>query len=271
MTSEGQIRCLDDQARRHGQGAGGVTADFYDQLAPYYHLIFEDWQASIDRQGSWLDSFIRAEWPSTRSVLDAAAGIGTQALGLAARGYRVTASDISSGAVERARKEAELRGLQITAVTADLRVLSKTHSEHDLVIACDNSLPHLLSDTEISQALRECYRCVRPGGGCLFSVRDYGDPGTGSELHPYGIRRTGENRVILFQVWEWDGPCYDLSFYVIDDRPDAPPSARVFRSRYYAIPPDHLLELMRTAGFEKVRRVEGFYQPVLVGTRPGAG
>jgi SAM-dependent methyltransferase len=247
-----------------------VTADFYDQLAPYYHLLFEDWQASIDRQGNWLDAFIRAEWPSTRTVLDAAAGIGTQSLGLAARGYRVTASDISSRAVDRARKEAEVRGLEITAVTADLRALSETHGEFDLVIACDNSLPHLLSDEEIRLALRECYRCVRPGGGCLFSVRDYGDPGTGSEFHPYGIRRTAGGPLILFQVWEWDGPCYDVSFYVIDDGPTAPPSTRVFRSRYYAIPPQRLLELMRDAGFENVRRVEGFYQPVLVGTKPDA-
>lgn len=248
-----------------------MTADFYDQLAPYYHLIFEDWQASIDRQGNWLDAFIQTEWPSTRTVLDAAAGIGTQALGLAARGYRVTASDISSGAVDRARREAELRGLEITAVTADLRALSATHGEFDLVIACDNSLPHLLSDDEISLALRECFRCLRPGGGCLFSIRDYGDPGTGSEIRPYGVRQMGEKRVILFQVWEWDGPCYDVSFYVIDDGPDAPPSTRVFRSRYYAIPPDRLLDLMRATGFERIRRVEDFYQPVLVGTKPSAG
>lgn len=89
-----------------------MTADFYDELAPYYHLIFEDWQASIDRQGDWLDSFIRTEWPSTRTVLDAAAGIGTQALALASRGFRVTASDISTVALERAHREAALRGLE---------------------------------------------------------------------------------------------------------------------------------------------------------------
>ena len=83
-----------------------MAASFYDDLASFYHLIFEDWQANMDRQGAWLDSFIRAEWPATRSVLDAACGIGTQALPLAARGYRVTASDISPAAVARAQREA---------------------------------------------------------------------------------------------------------------------------------------------------------------------
>lgn len=248
-----------------------MTTDFYDQLAPYYHLMFEDWQASIDRQGKWLDAFIRTEWPSTHTVLDAAAGIGTQSLALAARGYHVTGSDISTAALARARREAELRGLELATVVADLRALSRTHGESDLVMACDNAIPHLLSDDEILGALRECYRCVRVGGGCLLSVRDYGVPGTGSEMQPYGVARTPEGRFILFQVWDWDGPCYDMSFYVLEEKPDAAPVARVFRSRYYAVPPQRLLELMNVAGFENVRRVDGFYQPVLVGTRPGRG
>jgi hypothetical protein len=33
-----------------------------------------------------------------------------------------------------------------------------------------------------------------------------------------------------------------------------------------------LLDLMKGAGFERTRRVDGgFYQPVLVGTKPNAG
>ena len=248
-----------------------MTADFYDQLAPYYHLIFADWQASIDRQGEWLDSLIRAEWPAVSTVLDAAAGIGTQTLALAARGYRVTASDISAVALARARREAEQRGLDVPTAVADLRSLSSVHGEFDLVLACDNALPHLLSDDEILAALRECRRCLRPGGGCLFSVRDYGAPRSGSEVHPYGVRRTERGRALLFQVWDWDGPHYDLSFYVLEEEPGAPPKAQVFRDRYYAVAPAHLLELMQEAGFTNVCRVDGaFYQPLLVGTRPGA-
>ena len=245
-----------------------MTEKFYDELAPSYHLLFADWQASMDRQGAWLDSFIRAEWPATERVLDAACGVGTQALPLAACGYRVTASDLSSGAVARAEREAKTRGLDLSTAVADLRTLSQRHGQFDLVLACDNALPHLLSDAELLQAVRECYACVRPGGGCLFSVRDYAEPGSGSEVHGYGVRPVADGRAIVFQVWDWAGRHYDLSIFTVIERSGAPPETHVFRSRYYAVPPARILELMTLAGLEKVRRVEGFVQPVLVGTKP---
>src|SRR4051812_42607157 len=111
-----------------------MVANLYDELAESYHLVFADWQASMERQGAWLESFIRAEWPAAASVLDAACGIGTQALPLAARGYRVTASDLSTAAVARAAREAKLRGVELATAVADLRELSNVHGQFDLVL-----------------------------------------------------------------------------------------------------------------------------------------
>ena len=58
------------------------TQQFYDDLASYYHLIFEDWDASMARQGDALVGLIKAELGQFHSadvrVLDAACGIGTQ-------------------------------------------------------------------------------------------------------------------------------------------------------------------------------------------------
>jgi SAM-dependent methyltransferase len=246
-----------------------MNTNFYDDFAASYHLVFVDWQASMDRQGAWLDSFIRTEWPTTRRVLDAACGIGTQALPLAARGYQVTASDVSAGAVARAEREAKARGVELSTAVVDLRNLSRSHGQFDLVLACDNALPHLLSDEDILRALRECHACVRPGGGCLFSMRDYAEPGIGTEVHPPSVRTLADGRAILFQVWDWQGLHYDLSIFVVEERGQEAPWTQVFRGRYYAVPPGRVLELMRAAGFVNVRRVDGFVQPVLVGSRPG--
>src|SRR5262245_63332704 len=145
-----------------------ATADLYDALAPVHHLIFADWEASIGRQGRALDSILRsagASFPCT--VLDAACGIGTQSLGLAALGYEVTASDLSPEAVRRAEREARARGLPIRTSVADMRRLSEHHTgSFDVVIACDNAVPHLLSDGEIFAAFRQFHACTAPGGLC---------------------------------------------------------------------------------------------------------
>ena len=80
--------------------------DFYDELAPFYHLIFADWDATIERQGRALGALMREQWPGHRSVLDVSCGIGTQAIALAQNGFWVKVSDNSRGAIERARSEA---------------------------------------------------------------------------------------------------------------------------------------------------------------------
>ena len=79
------------------------VSDSYDRMAGLYHLIFRDWDESIERQADQLAGIIRRRWgDGPRSVLDVSCGIGTQAIGLAKRGFSVTASDLSAGAVARA-------------------------------------------------------------------------------------------------------------------------------------------------------------------------
>src|SRR5262245_19535914 len=67
-----------------------AMGDLYDRLAPLYHLIFPDWDASIERQADQLAGIIHERWGiGARSVLDVSCGIGTQAIGLARRGFQV--------------------------------------------------------------------------------------------------------------------------------------------------------------------------------------
>ena len=244
---------------------------FYDELAPLYHLVYENWDASVARQGKALASLIGEHWGTdARTVLDAAVGIGTQALGLLALGFRVTGSDLSPGAVARARREAAARRLPLSCVVADFRALPVRDASVDVVIVCDNSLPHLDTPGEIEMALRQCFRCTKPGGGCLLSMRDYGAPPPSGtvEVRPSGERAWAGRRYHLRQVWSWRGPRYDLAFEITPvDR--AGESATIVRSSYLAIPVSQVAELMSAVGFQGVRRVDNrFFQPVLVGTRP---
>ena len=244
---------------------------FYDELAPLYHLVYENWEASVARQGTALASLIGEHWgASARTVLDAAVGIGTQALGLLALGFRVTGSDLSRAAVSRAQREAAARHLPLACLVADFRALPVRAGSVDVVIVCDNALAHLETPQNIETALGECFRCARPGGGCLVSMRDYGSPPPSGtvEVRPYGERIWAGRRYQVRQVWSWRGPRYDLSFeFAPADSVDE--GAIILKSSNLAIPVAQVAELMSAVGFQGVRRVDDrFFQPVLVGTRP---
>jgi SAM-dependent methyltransferase len=246
--------------------------EFYDQLAPFYHLIYPDWETSMTQQAAALDRIMQECWGAeTTTILDVACGIGTQALGLARLGYQVTAADLSRAAVARARREAAARRLDLRCFVADMRHLAVSSRQHyDVVLACDNAVPHLLTDEDILTAFRGLYTCVRPGGGCLITVRDYDrEDRTGIQVKPYGLRIEGRTRYLLFQVWEFCGTLYELALYCIEDRGGQDGITRILRTTYYAIGTETLMALMAQAGFRDVQRLEErFYQPVLIGTKP---
>jgi hypothetical protein len=104
-----------------------IGSGFYDEFAAYYHLMFEDWEASMARQAAAISSLLGHESGSRQgvNVLDCACGIGTQSLGLAKLGYQVTGSDLSAGAIRRARVEASVRGLSVPFYVADVRHLDE--------------------------------------------------------------------------------------------------------------------------------------------------
>jgi predicted ester cyclase len=85
-------------------------------------VVYGDWQGSIERQADALMSILLEErGTKPQRILDAAVGVGTQALGLAARGCSLTGADISLVAVRRAMAEAHGRGVKIKDRVAAVR------------------------------------------------------------------------------------------------------------------------------------------------------
>jgi SAM-dependent methyltransferase len=248
------------------------TVDFYDRMAPFYHLIFpHGFDVSIERHAKALDALIRERWgDGVKNLLDVSCGIGTQALGLARLGYQVTASDLSPQAIARARQEAAIRALSIDFSVADMRQAYAHHGrQFDLVLSADNALPHLLSDDEILRALGQFFRCCKPGGGCIITVRDYEQEDlTGRQVIPYGLRVEGGVRYLVFQTREFDGPIYHVAMYFVRDDGAAQCTTHVMRTQYYAIGARKLMALMQQAGFQGVQKLDDVYfQPAIVGTR----
>ena len=249
------------------------ASPFYDEIADLYHLIYADWESSIRRQADALDGVLRAALgQGPHHIVDVSCGIGTQALGLAALGHAVTASDASARAIERARREADERGLEIRFSVADMRRCDRHHEgPFDAVISADNSVPHLLTDAEILEAFRCFHRLTRPGGVTLVTVRDYARESRETpQLRPYGVRTVPGGRYMIFQVWDFVGPVYDVAMYFVRETADARAEVRVARARYYAVDTDTLLSLLEMAGFSHAERIDGeYFQPVLLARRAG--
>lgn len=246
------------------------TAAFYDPFAEFYHLIFDDWDAAIARQGKALQRLLSAELgDGPLRVLDCSCGIGTQAIGLAQCGHRVTGSDLSPAAVERARREAERRGLFMDFRVADMRDLRGIdESGFDAVISFDNALPHL-ERNELKAAARAMRGKVREQGLLMASIRDYDrlileKP---SIQGPSFFGAEGGRRIV-HQVWDWIGEeRYRVHVYITRQEEGTWRSDH-FVGEYRAMLRSEVTLALEGAGFKKVRwmmpQESGLYIPLVM-------
>lgn len=102
------------------------------------------------------------------TALDVAAGEGRNALWLAERGWRVTAIDFSEVAVQRGRKLAAERGLDLTWRVADVTTMELGKQRYDLVVV---SYLHLPLD-QLAGVHRRAATAVAPGGTLVVVGHD---------------------------------------------------------------------------------------------------
>jgi SAM-dependent methyltransferase len=247
-----------------------AVASFYDDLAEDYHLIFDDWDKSIERQAAILGPLLEKYTGQAKPcVLDTACGIGTQTIGLSLRGHHLVASDLSQASVSRGEREATIRGATIPFHIADMRNLSSIpEGEFDAVIAADNAIPHLLLKNDRDQALQEMAKKLRPGGTCLATIRDYDRLiQTRPTTQPPSFFGVRGNCRIVHQVWDWDGEDYDLHLY-ISLEVSKQWVVKHFVSRYHALQRDDLSNSLEQAGFTAIQWLEpaetSFYQPIVI-------
>jgi glycine/sarcosine N-methyltransferase len=244
---------------------------FYDDFAESYHLIFEDWQRSIDWQADVLGLLLEAHMPpGPLRILDCTCGIGTQALGLAMRGHSLTGADLSPGAIRRAGREAQKRGLAIRFLQCDVRDLSPIEEGNfDVVLAADNSLPHLKTANEFATALLHIARKLRGGGLFVASIRDYDAIlATRPAAHPPAFFSDDGRRRIYHQVWDWTGERDYVAHIYLTQELEGGWQCRHFATNYRAILRTEISELLHRAGFGNVRwlmpAASGFYQPLVL-------
>ncbi len=107
-------------------------------------------------------------------LLDLGTGPGTQALHLAARGFEVTASDISPASVALVERLAAEQGLDITGVVDDV-FASQLQGPFDLVL--DRGCFHVLPPPR-DRYVESLLRVLAPEGLLLLKVFSDREPGT---------------------------------------------------------------------------------------------
>ena len=205
----------------------------YDELAAYYHLIFENWDASIARQAGVLGPPIEtACGKNPARILDAACGIGTQAVGLARRGHTVTGSDLSQTA--------------------------------------DNAFAHLPSEHDLRQAVASAARKLDRGGILLATMRNYDMLARERPTFhgPAFYEGDGGRRRIVHQVWDWTGERrYTMHLYITRETA-AGWETHHFTAAFHAVPRAMVTGALEAAGFSAVRWMEpaesGYYQLIVL-------
>jgi glycine/sarcosine N-methyltransferase len=246
---------------------------FYDDFAGEYHLLFEDWEASMMRQASAIGLILRQECAVAGArVFDCACGIGTQALGLAKAGFCVTGADLSAGAVQRARSEAAARKLDIPFYVADMRKLDEVAAAgFHAVICMDNALPHLLDEADLTQAAGQIRAKLAVGGTFVASIRDYDAILAQRPVvqGPAFYSDKGKRRLV-FQVWDWqDERRYVFHMYITRETSAGWANFHGAAS-YRAVLREEVTGILSSRGFTNIRwrfpAESGFYQPIVIAT-----
>jgi SAM-dependent methyltransferase len=138
--------------------------------AAYWDPFFRDLResgADLDWQGRWTERFVAPLRDiGARTVLELGCGTGNDAARLAREGYAVTAADVSTEAIERAR---DRFGSSVTFLLADMASpLPFPDDTFDAVMS--NVALHMFSDAVTRAVFAEVGRVVHAGGLFLFHV-----------------------------------------------------------------------------------------------------
>jgi glycine/sarcosine N-methyltransferase len=252
------------------------TVDFYDGLAADYHLVWGDrWDEAVTRQGMALARLIRGARPNALTVLDCSCGIGTQAIGLAREGFRVTGTDISDVSIARARAEAARLDADVEFGVADFRDLREVSGRFDVVLSADNALPHLLDDADLVQALTAMRSRLRSGGLLIATMRDYDEALAERPPTTAPLLIAGPPRTVIVRLHDWDTPTsalYTVRFLICTENAEGEWSVKEHSARYRAITRQAFTDLLQQTGFADTQwrtgPEAGFHQPVVVATAP---
>lgn len=187
---------------RTEHSAVNATARSYDTLAGVYDWLVPE--SLLTPQGA-VDAFagVIGTLRAGARVLDCAAGSGQLAVGLAANGYDVVASDASAAMIRRTRALAVEHGVEVSAVRCEWEALERQgwQNSFDAVFCIGNSIPHAGPTPRRRAALAAMTSVLRDGGTIVLTSRNWElvlAQGSGIQVADQLVQRGGDRALVIY-------------------------------------------------------------------------
>jgi len=230
----------------------------YDDFSQDYDR-FVKWGSRLEAEIPFMEAQLgELKQPDKKkpSVLDAACGTGMHAIELARLGYRAAGADLSHLMVEKAQLNADEAGADVIFKPAGFMHLQETFAGEeiypfDALICLGNSLPHLISETDIRKALADFGACLRPGGLLILQNRNFDAVMAKKErwIGPQS-RREGNKEWLFLRFYDFDADGL-ITFNIVRLRRegDAPWVQALSTVRLFPLMQEQLSHLLEKSGF----------------------
>ena len=226
----------------------------YRALTDVYEWLIPDHKLTPDGAVGAVGELVKSLPPGAR-VLDCACGTGQLAVGLAALGFDVVASDASPGMVRRTQELADQAGVSLNTFEAMWDELPDhlDASTFDIVFCVGNSLGHAEGASGRSSALASMARLLNPGGRLVLTSRTWErirDGGSRIDVWDKLVRRNGHDAVVMYQ-WEiaatWEQE-HHLQIVVAQVEPDGTVISGSERLSIWPFQYDELVKQLQAVG-----------------------
>ncbi len=146
-----------------------MEVPFYDRFDTYDLLV--NWPSRLPSEAPFFQQLFQKH--RVQSVLDVACGTGQHALLFARWGLKVTGTDLSANMIRRAKQNAagDLPVHFLEAGFGELR--NKAPGPYDATTCLGNSLPHILTEADLEEALADFRAVLKPGGILVLQNNNY--------------------------------------------------------------------------------------------------
>jgi len=178
------------------------------------------------------------------------------AIALAQKGHVCAGADLSPKMVERARTNAREAGVTVRFEAAGFGELAMTFGAQSFsaVLCLGNSLPHLLSEAELTRAMSDFAACLHPGGLLILQNRNFDAVVKRRErwMEPQSYRG-GEKEWLFLRFYDYDADGL-ISFNIVNLRREGEQSweQRVMTTRLRPLLQEETVRLLGKAGFHEI-------------------